>query len=100
LTVQGVCLQPPTRICCSAKLGATTTNKRCFSSGQLPPPVAQPSQRHQQQLLPNAICDDNDHIKDYKIVERPSSRGGLAFEINFNNQNTPKRMPKGLKKGI
>jgi len=58
--------------------------------------MSQPSQRQQQQLtLPNAIWDDSD-VEDFKIKERPSSRGGLAFEINFNNQNTPKRMPKGL----
>ena len=44
------------------------------------------------------ILDDNDNVKNLNITERPSSRGGMAFDINFDEKNVPKKMPKGLQK--
>jgi len=96
LTVQGICLQPPVRLSNTAKLGATTSR---HPPGSGLPPLAQPPKRQQQQLtLPNAICDDSDDVRNLNITERPSSRGGMAFDINFDDRSAPKRMPKGLQK--
>jgi len=44
------------------------------------------------------IPDDNDDVKNLNITERPSSRGGMAFDISFDDKNVSKRIPKGLQK--
>ena len=54
---------------------------------------------HLQQKQPQLSLEDD---KDYKekllsIVEKPSSRGGTAFDINFDDNNGGnKKMPKAL----
>ena len=40
------------------------------------------------------IFNDDDDIK---ITERPSSRGGIAFDIVFDGSSVPQEMPIGLK---
>ena len=63
----------------------------------LHPPVRYPPKQQWQQksTLPNN--GDNDDVKNLNITKRPSSRGGMAFDINFDEKNVSKNIPKGLK---
>jgi len=57
---------------------------------------AAPQQQWQQQLalsLPNMIYDDDD----VNITEKPPSRGGMAFYINFDDENIHKKIPSRLR---
>ena len=55
-----------------------------------------PKQQWQQQLtIPNN--DDDDDVKNLNTTNSPRSRGGMAFDINFDDKNVSKKIPKGLK---
>ena len=91
LTIQGKFIQPPFRPSQTGKLGATTSRRP--SSGL--PPLPHPLQR-QPPPLQAKEDDKHDKVKLLSIVERPSSRGGMAFDINFDDNNGSKKMPRAL----
>lgn len=92
LTIQGVFIQPPYRPSQVGKLGAITGRRP--TSGL--PPLPHALQR-QPPPLQEQENDKHDKVKLLSIIERPSSRGGLAFDINFgDNTGDTKRMPKTL----
>jgi len=92
LTIQGVFIRPPYRPSQTGKLGAITGRRP--TSGLPPLPLAL---QRQPPPLQEQEDDKHDKVKLLSIVERPSSRGGLAFDINFgDNTGGTKKMPKGL----
>ena len=94
LAVQGVYIQPPFRPSQVGKLGAITGRRP--SSGL--PPLPHLRQRQPCLSLQAQEDDKHDKVKLLSIVERPSSRGGMAFDINFddNNNGGNRKMPKAL----
>ena len=92
LTIQGVLIQPPYRPSQAGKLGAITGRRP--TSGL--PPLPHALQR-QPPPLQEQDNDKHDKAKLLSIIERPSSRGGLAFDINFGDDTSgTKKMPKAL----
>ena len=92
LTIQGKYIQAPFRPSQTGKLGATTGRRP--SSGL--PPLPHCLQR-QPPPLQEKENDKHDKVKLLSIIERPCSRGGMAFDINFDDNNGgAKKMPKAL----
>ena len=88
LSIQGTDIQLPFK---SSQLGDATIDQH--SSPGLPPLP------HLQQRQPQLSPEDDKHDKGklLSIVEKPSSRGGTAFDINFDDNNGEnKKMPKAL----
>ena len=93
LTIQGVNIQSPFKPSQAAKLGITT--KRRPSSAL--PPLPHCLQRPPPPLQAEEEDEKLNKLKLLSIVERPSSRGGMAFDINFGDNNGgTKKMPKTL----
>ena len=85
--IQGTHIQPPFK---PSQLGDAITDQQP-SSGLPPLPHLQ-----QRQLFLSQE-DKHDKEKLLSIVERPSSCGGTAFDINFDDNNSGnKKMPKAL----
>ena len=89
LTIQGAYIQPPFRPSQLGKVGAITGRRP--SSGLPPLPHIR-----QRQPTHSFQAHEDDKVKLLSIVERPSSHGGMAFDINFddNNNGGNKKMPK------
>ena len=86
--IQGIHIQLPLK---PSQLGDAITDQHS-SSGL--PPLPDPQQR---QPLLSQEDDKHDKEKLFSIVEKSSSRGGTAFDINFDNNNGGnKKMPKTL----
>ena len=86
--IQGTHIQPPLK---PSQLGDAITDQHP-SSGL--PPLPDPQQR---QPLLSQEDDKHDKEKLLSIVEKSSSRGGTAFDINFDDNNGGnKKMPKAL----
>ena len=85
--IQGTHIQLPLK---PSQLGDAITDQHP-SSGL--PPLPDPQQR---QPLLSQEDDKHDKEKLLSIVERPSSRGGTAFDINFDDNIGGNKMPKAL----
>ena len=86
-------IRPPHRSSQIGKLGLVTAKRPLFARPHLRYLQMQPNLSLQQM--------EDDKVKLFSIVERPSSRGGLAFDVNFDDNNgVNKKMPKVLQKKV
>ena len=89
-------IQPPYRPSQIGKLGGITARRPLSGRPPLPHLLQRP---HPPLQAPED--DKHDKVKLLSIVERPSSCGGMAFDINFDDNNGGnKKMPKVLQKKV
>ena len=88
-------IQPPYRPSQIGKLGGITARRPLSGRPPLPHLLQRP-----QPPLQAPEDDKHDKAKLLSIVERPSSRGGMAFDVNFDDNSGNKKMPKLLQKKV